>query len=139
MSQQAADRQADQNREIARLVESQQAVQQGIDAERGRLDQQRSALEDERRVIARDRIRDPIIANALIGGIILAACALPLLLALYIWRGTRDQAPDDAALSELLVQELVADQPLLLPRRAPPALGDHATGEEKTSGSADGD
>ena len=103
-------------REIARLVESQQALQQGIDAERGHLDQQRTALEDERRAIAAERVRDPIIANALIGAVILAACVLPLVLAFFVLRGAHKSEPEDAALNELLVQELVADEPLLLPR-----------------------
>jgi thiol:disulfide interchange protein len=122
VSQEAAARQAEQNREMARVVESQQALQQGIDAERGHLDQQRTVLEDERRAIATERVRDPIIANALIGAVILAACVLPILLAFFVLRGAHQAEPDDAALSELLVQELVAEEPLLLPRPSLPAL-----------------
>jgi hypothetical protein len=136
LSQDAAARQADQNREIARLVESQQALQQGIDAERGRLDQQRTTLDDERRNIARERIRDPIIANALIGAIILAACALPLLLALFVLRGTHTMESDEEPLSELLIQELVADEPLLLPRPNRPVIETALTANDALSGSA---
>jgi hypothetical protein len=122
LAQEAAARQAEQNREIARLVESQQALQQGLDAQRGHLDQQRTVLEEERRSIAAERIRDPIIAKALIGAVILAACALPLVLAFFVLRGAHKAEPDDAALTELLVQELVADEPLLLPRPTVPAI-----------------
>src|SRR5271166_5148245 len=122
LAQEAAARQAEQNQEIARLVESQQALQQGLDAQRGHLDQQRTALEDERRAIAAERVRDPIIANALIGAVILAACALPLVLAFFGLRSAQTAEPDDATLNELLVQELVADEPLLLPRPILPAL-----------------
>ena len=122
LSQEAAARQAEQNREISRLVESQQALQHELDAQRGHLDQQRSVLEDERRAIAAERVRDPIIANALIGAVILAAGALPLVLAFFVLRGAHKAEPDDAALNELLVQELVADEPLLLSRPSHPAL-----------------
>jgi hypothetical protein len=136
VSQEAAARQAEQNREMARVVESQQALQQGIDAERGHLDQQRTAVEDERRAIATERIRDPIIANALIGAVILAACVLPIVLAFFVLRGAHQAEPDDAALSELLVQELVAEEPLLLPRQSLPALETQPTRTEIASRSA---
>ena len=122
LSQEAAARQAEQNAEIARLVESQQALQQGLDAQRGHLDQQRTALEDERRAITAERVRDPIIANALLGAVILAACTLPLVLAFFVLRGDYKSEPEDVALNELLVQELVADEPLLLPRPIFPSL-----------------
>jgi hypothetical protein len=137
VSQEAAARQAEQNREIARVVESQQALQQEIDADRGHLDQQRTVLEDERRAIAAERVRDPIIANAMIGAVILAACALPLVLAFFVLRGAHKSEPDDAALSELLVQELVAEEPLLLPRPILPALEQQPTRAEKASRAAD--
>jgi hypothetical protein len=134
----AADaRQADQNREMARLVQSQQALAQGIDGERRRLDEQRTALDDERRSIARQWVRDPIIANALIGAAVLAACALPLYLALHIWRGAHQSDADEGALAELLVQELVADEPLLLPMPIPPALGAPAASDETAAGASD--
>jgi hypothetical protein len=126
VSQEAAARQADQNREMARLVESQQGMQQGIDVQRGHLDQQRTVLEDERRAIAAERVRDPIIANALTGAVILAACALPLVLAFFVLRGAHKSEPDEAALSELLVHELVADKPLLLARPTMPVLEEQA-------------
>jgi thiol:disulfide interchange protein len=137
VSQEAAARQAEQNREIARVVESQQALQQEIDADRGHLDQQRTVLEDERRAIAAERIRDPIIANALFGAVILAACVLPLVLTFFVLRGAHRSEPDDAALSELLVQELVAEEPLLLPRPTLPGLEQQPTHVETVSRAAD--
>jgi hypothetical protein len=51
------------------------------------LDQQRAALDDKRQAIAHERVRDPTIANALIGAVILAASALPLVLAVFVLRG----------------------------------------------------
>jgi hypothetical protein len=59
LAQEAATRQGEQNHEMARLVESQQALQQGLNAQRGQLDQQRTVFEDEPRAIARARGRDP--------------------------------------------------------------------------------
>jgi len=136
VAEEADARQADQNREISRLVASQQALQQGIDGERRRLDQQRTALDDERRSIARERVRDPIIANALIGAVVLAACALPLVLALHVWCGANKADPDDGMLTELLVQELAADEPLLLPISSPPALVERPASQETASGAS---
>jgi hypothetical protein len=122
LSQEAAARQAEQNREIARLVESQQSLQHEIETQHQHLDEQRTALETELREIANQRFRDPIIANALIGAAILAASALPLVLAFFVLRGAHQAEPDDAALTELLVQELVAEEPHLLPRPTAPAI-----------------
>jgi hypothetical protein len=121
-TQDADVRQAEQNRELAQLVADQQSVQKGIENQHQRLDEQRSALDDERRSIAAARVRDPIIANALLGAVILAACLLPLVLAFFAMRRAHSSESDDAALSELLVHELVADQPLLLPRSTAPAI-----------------
>ena len=97
---------------------------------------QRTAVEDERRSIASERVRDPIIANALIGAVILVACSLPLVLAFYVYRGSHKSEADDAALSELLVQEIVADEPLLLARPTLPALAVQRTHTETPSGAA---
>jgi hypothetical protein len=121
-TQEADARQAEQNRELAQVVTDQQNIQKGIENQHQRLDDERTALNDERRAIAAERVRDPMIANALIGAVILAACALPLVLAFFVLRGAHQAEPDDAALTELLVQELVAEEPLLLPWPTVPAI-----------------
>jgi hypothetical protein len=121
-TQEADARQAAQNQALARLVAEQQNMQNQIERERGRLDQQRAALDDERREMAAAKVRDPIVADALIGAATLIACGLPLVLAYFVLRGAQTAASDDAALGELLVQELVADEPLLLPRPLAPAI-----------------
>jgi hypothetical protein len=132
-TQEADARQAEQNREMARLVADQQNIQKGIENEHERLDEQRTALDDERRAIAAARVRDPIIANALIGAVILAVCALPLVLALVALRRALSDESDDAALGELLVQELVADEPLLLPRPSAPSIERKPIGSDAAS------
>ena len=67
-----------------------QARREFIELE-GRLDQQRAEiarrhddLEDERQVIAKQRIRDPIVADAVIAIGSLLACLLPLLVVGYL-------------------------------------------------------
>jgi hypothetical protein len=132
-TQEADARQAEQNREVARLVADQQSIQKGIANEHERLDEQRSALDDERREIAAARFRDPIIANALIGAVVLAVCALPLVLALLALRRAHSDESDDAALGELLVQELVADEPLLLPLPVAPVIERKPIGSDAAS------
>jgi hypothetical protein len=115
-TQEADARQAEQHRELAQVVTDQQNIQKGIETQHQHLDDERSALDSERRALAAERVRDPIIANALIGAVVLAACALPSVLAFVVLRGAHQAEPDGAALTELLVQELVAEEPLLLPR-----------------------
>ena len=79
-----------------------------MQAETGR---QRDLLEAERREIAGQRFRDPIIANV---GLVLA-CLLPLVLGIYVLRGYGNASQPDVAVTEILVQELTSDSPLLLP------------------------
>src|SRR5690606_67237 len=85
---------------------------------------QREELEQERRDIAAQRHRDPVIAQAIgVFGITLA-CLLPLLLTAYIIRAVTQNPDDSAALSEMLIMEIAADEPLLLPApKSVPALG----------------
>jgi hypothetical protein len=49
LSQEAAAGRAEQNRELAWLIQSHQTLEKGIDAERAHLDQQRTMREGERR------------------------------------------------------------------------------------------
>ena len=121
LSQEAAARQAEQNQEIARLVESQQSLQHEIETQHQHLDEQRTALETERREIANQRFRDPIIANAVIDAAMLVACVLPLVLGYFALR-TANQPESDAVLSELLIQDLASDESLLFPRPNVPAI-----------------
>jgi hypothetical protein len=123
-------RMADQSREIAaasrRLVEGDAAARKDLLAaqrqltselhsERDNLNRQRDELEQERRNIADQRHRDPVIAQAIGAVGLTLACLLPLLLAGYIIRAVNQNGDDSAALGELLVLEITAEQPLLLP------------------------
>lgn len=112
----------------ARAREEFIALQRQVQAERAEVGRQRDELEAERRA-------DPIVAAALANLGIVLACLLPLVLCWYLLRQPpRDD--EDRVVSELLIREIVAEEPRLLPPvgsrslgvRAPDA-GDDSDGE----------
>jgi hypothetical protein len=96
------------------LVSAQQVLQTGLQAERSTLDLQRHDLEQERKDIARERYWQPLIAEAISGIGVLAACLAPLLLCYLVLRNVNTEQSDETALNELLVTELAAEAPRLL-------------------------
>ena len=88
-------------------------------------------LEQNRREIARERHRDPIIAAVIQNFGLIVACLLPLVVAVFVIRQMQSQEPDHAAVAELLTLELASDQPRLLagPLRQRPAMN-HDDAEE---------
>ncbi len=129
LSQKSSDRQAEQNRLVEsndrrvieatnRLVEAEAQgraenleLHRQIEAERTGIHQQRDALERERRQMAVERNRDPVIAESIQVAAGLIAAVLPLLVCLYLLRGLFDK-PDQEALAELLIDNLVSRQSL---------------------------
>ena len=85
------------------------------------LARQRDQLENARRQYADQRNRDPIVANAILTVGIILACLLPLILCISLVSSLRDPAQTDAALTEILVDEIVNNGPLLLPDPNRPA------------------
>src|SRR5580704_2691900 len=144
LSRQSADRQAEQNRLVEtnnrqvleatdKLVEADAKsrtehieLHRQIEAERSGVNQQRDALEQERRQIAQERNRDPIVADSIlsVGGLI--AAILPLVVCLLLLRGLFHKS-DQEALAEVLVEDLVSRQPLL---SGPAAVSLPGTGRE---------
>lgn len=134
-AEQAAERQAEQNRRMADLQQevaegSRQLVEadakarteftqlhRDLQSERSEIGQQRDALEEERREIASQRVTDPLIAAAILETGVLLACLLPLVLCWYLLR-QGDAELADALVTEILLEDLTKQQPLLL---APPA------------------
>jgi hypothetical protein len=130
LSRQSADRQADQNRLVEtnnrqvleatnRLIEADAKsrtehieLHRQIETERYGVNQQRDALEQERRQIAAERIRDPVIAESIRAVAGLIAAILPLLVCLFLLRGLFHKS-DQEALAEVLIEDLVSRQPLL--------------------------
>jgi hypothetical protein len=95
------------------LIELQQNLQEAVQTERQSLDRQHQDMEAERRVIAHQRHRDPLIAAAIINTGVLLACIAPLLLAFWVLRSSWGQ--ESAGVDELLIHELTTDTPVFLP------------------------
>jgi len=135
-AERASERQADQNRQIARQnQELAQATNQLItaDAQARRdalhlqrdlhlqqttVDRGRDALEQERQTLATDRRRDSLLLQGLGDVTYLLACLAPLLLGWYVLRAIK-QEPVEEPLAELLVCEFTTGEPILLPFCAP--------------------
>jgi hypothetical protein len=142
IAEEAAERQAEQNQEMARLnrevaegtkrlVEADAqnrgelvAMQRELQDEQTEIGRQRDPLETERRELATIRTRESLLVPVISHIGLLMLCCLPLLLAWYVLHGMRDGADDDAAMGELLVHDFVSDQPVLLPPSItrPPSL-----------------
>jgi hypothetical protein len=86
----------------SQLNEQQSALHTGYDR-----------LEQDRRQIAAQRHRDPIIAAVIQNFGLVIACLLPLLVAVLVIRQLQSQEPDHAAVAELLTLELTSDEPRL--------------------------
>jgi hypothetical protein len=132
MAERHSQRQAEQSKQMAQLQQevaagSRQLVEadakareeivalhRDVQAERTEFGQQRDALENDRRQIAEQRHRDPIIANAITGFGLLLGCLLPLVLCWYLLHRPVEAA-DSQVVAEVLLEDLVADRPLLLP------------------------
>jgi hypothetical protein len=144
LSRESAERQAEQNRLVEtnnrqvleatnKLVEADAKsrtenieLHRQIETERSGINQQRDVLEQERRQIAGERIRDPIVADSIlaVGGLI--AAILPLLVCLALLRGLF-QKSDQETIADVLIEDLVSRQPLL---SGPEALSPPKTGRE---------
>lgn len=92
----------------------QRDVQRATNEAQGHVDQERSKLEAERKAIAGERQRAPVIAGAIRQAALLLVCALPLAVAVYLLHAMKSAPAEDGELTELLVQELVAGQPRLV-------------------------
>ncbi len=106
------------------------ALQRDLQQDQAEVGRQRDQLEDDRRDVADQRHRDPLVAAAITNIGLILACLLPLLLCVFILRTVRDPATSEDALTELLVEEIVAEQPLLLPSACRIPGLEHTTAEE---------
>jgi len=118
VSERAADRQAQQNQEMGRLVQADVnarretvAAERELQARQASVDNQRDALEAERRQIAEQRRSDSWLSEAsaglgilLFGGLVIAFCW-------WLVFGLRSADTTDEDLRELLIQELTAEAP----------------------------
>ena len=136
MAQETTRQQAQQNERLAeqhnhiaqasrQLVEADaqaraefQQLSQDLQQQRSQVDRQREELDEERKQIATARLRDPVIASAVLQIGLALLCVLPLLVCIYVLRAVTHAPVDDSsqALTELLVLDVTSDQPLLVPR-----------------------
>jgi len=112
----------------AKAREKLTALQNDLRTDQATIGHQRDQLEDDRREIAAQRHRDPIIAAVIMDIGIILACLLPLALGVYVLRAACRPGESDSAVAELLVQELVASEPRLsLPGRSSLPAIEHQT------------
>jgi hypothetical protein len=107
----------------AKAREEMASMQNGLREDQAAIGRQRDQLEVERREIASQRHRDPLVAAAIVNVGLVIAALLPLLVCVYVlWSVARTRDADEAV-TELLVEEIVSDKPRLLPPILPlPAL-----------------
>ena len=97
------------------LIAAQQELTSQLNGQQSAIYTGHEQLEHDRREIAEQRHRDPIIAAVIQDFGLFIACLLPLVVAVFVIRQMQSQEPDHAAVAELLVLELTADEPRLLP------------------------
>ncbi len=99
--------------------DEQQCDRDDMHVERSSLNEQQEALEEDRRDIATQRVREPLIANALQAFWLLLACLAPLLICVYALKQA-GESPPELELGTLLVEELTSEEPQLIPALSPP-------------------
>lgn len=97
----------------AKARENLTALRHDLRTDQAVIGHQRDQLENDRREIAAQRYRDPIVAAVIMDIGIILACLLPLALGVYVLRAACRAGESDSAMAELLVQELVASEPRL--------------------------
>ena len=97
------------------LIAAQQELTSQLNDQQATVDAGRGQLEQDRRDIAEQRHRDPLVATAIQNTGLVIACLLPLIVAVYVIRQMQSQEPDHAAVAEMLVLEVTSDEPRLLP------------------------
>ena len=155
MAERCAECQAEQTRQMTELqhellegsrnlveadAHSRQEMVGLVQDERAKVDQQRDRLEGECRDLAAQRQRDPIIASAITNAALILACVLPLVVCWHLLARPIDPT-DDQLVAEFLLEDLVANRPLLpLPDKRVRAISANKESESKllTDGSGSG-
>jgi hypothetical protein len=125
LQRELAERHAEGREGLNRLRQEMQAAAR---EERSSLDRRQEDLEQERRELAAQREREPIVAAAITGAATLLACLMPLLLCGYLLYCLRHSEADDAAVTDLLIREVMSDKARFpVCRQSPPALPEGET------------
>jgi hypothetical protein len=93
-------------------------LQHDLQADQREVGRQRDGLELERRQIAGERYREQLVSAAITTIGVLLVAGLPLLLGMYMLRAVHQPEASDTVLTEVLVAEILAEQPRLLGRSA---------------------
>jgi len=96
------------------LIAAQQELTSQLNGQQSAIHTGHDRLEQDRREIAEQRHRDPIVAAVIQDFGLAIACLLPLLVAVFVIRQMHSQEPDHAAIVELLTLELTSEEPRLL-------------------------
>lgn len=132
LSEKSAERQAEQNRQIAQqsqkvaeatqalvaadsqarkaLIAANSSLNEQLHSERASLDRQHEHLEEERRALSKARNREPVIAAVITSVTLLLMCGAPLLVVIYLLRALSENEPGRVE-CEVLVAELLSDPP----------------------------
>ncbi len=110
------------------LVEADARAREELVAQQSGVNQQRDQLEQDRKAIAAQRYRDPLIAAVITHLGLIAICLLPLVICWQLLRQPSEPATNQE-LAEILLNDLVSAEPLLLlPEEQPQRL---ATGQSQ--------
>ena len=122
------------------IIAAQSELTSQLNQQQAVVDVGRDQLEQDRQHLAERRYWDPIIALTLESTGLAIACLLPLAICFFVIRQMNSQEPDHAAVAELLIRELLCDQPLLLPRSSwGPVVLEHHGHQRSPEASADED
>jgi hypothetical protein len=124
MAQRHSARQAEQSQQMLELqqevaigsrelVEADARARAELVAQQSGVNQQRDQLEQDRKAIAAQRYRDPLIAAVITHLGLIAICLLPLVLCWQLLRQPNEPATNQE-LTEILLNDLVSAEPLLL-------------------------
>jgi len=117
---------------LSQMIAKNAELQQSLHEERVMVSRQRDQLEKDRKTLAAQRHRAPIIAAAITHVGMTVACLMPLLVCWWLLRQYLD-VPQDQIIADAIILDLVADKPLLLPSSPPDQrLIPHAATDDDT-------
>ena len=128
MADRTVEMQSEQNTTIAKAGDELAKLNRDVQAERLKLNQGFTRLENERNELNKQRRSELAWAESFQFLAIVIAAALPLLLCAYvIWAATRPTSDPELA-NQVLMQELVSNRPTLIAGPNLPAIEDRAVG-----------
>lgn len=128
-----------------RMVESVEKSRQDLVGLQKGLEQQRGQIAEERRELSERQHWESLLAPVLTSIGYLLITSLPLILCWYLLHTVRNSPADEAAVTQLLVQDLISETPVLLPAPSQPVrrltlhAGDAPATDEHSTTQEEGD